>query len=163
MGDKIGTLEKLLSVVTLGSICILVALQITSREVLSLSLGWTEELTRYAFIWLVFIGMSANVRNDEHIAMTYFANLFHGRLRKFLLCAKDISFLFFCGFVVFYGVRLCWKQYGWGRTIASLDVPIFVVTIAIPISFLLAAVHLVRRVTIDISELSKRERGLEND
>ena len=47
-----------LSTVMLG----IIGVQIFMRFILGSSLGWSEELARYCFIWLVFIGVSYGVK-----------------------------------------------------------------------------------------------------
>jgi tripartite ATP-independent transporter DctM subunit len=68
---------------SLESIClgllvgtVVVALvQVFFRYVLNASLSWPEELARWAFVWLVFLGMAWGFRRDSHIAIDLFPKL----------------------------------------------------------------------------------------
>ncbi len=48
---------------------IVLALQIFMRYVLNHPLVWSEELARYLFVWVTFIGASYGVRHKIHISM----------------------------------------------------------------------------------------------
>jgi len=58
-------------------ICILLILttvvvtltQIFFRYALNASLSWPEELARWAFVWMVFVGMAIGVHRNSHIAI----------------------------------------------------------------------------------------------
>jgi len=51
---------------------------VVCRYVLNDSLTWGDELTRYIFIWIVFLGASIAARRRAHIAV----DLFAGRLSR---------------------------------------------------------------------------------
>jgi len=58
-------------VVTLlgGSIFALGVIQVFFRYVVQSSLGWSEELSRYLFVWLIFIGSAVALPKGFHIAI----------------------------------------------------------------------------------------------
>ncbi len=51
-------LEELLLIGLLGAMVVIMEVQIFCRYVLNYSLSWSEELTRYLFIWSCFISIS---------------------------------------------------------------------------------------------------------
>lgn len=62
-------IEKILCVVLLAAMSILIVVQVFFRYALNNSLSWTEELSRYMFIWLIYIGISYGVKMDKHICV----------------------------------------------------------------------------------------------
>ena len=58
--------EALMSVFLCG-IVIMMSTHVFCRYVLRHPLTWTEEATRYMFIWFVFMGVSYGIRNGTHI------------------------------------------------------------------------------------------------
>jgi C4-dicarboxylate transporter DctM subunit len=59
-----------------------VVLQIYCRYVLNAALDWPEEVARWGFVWIVFVGIAVVQRDRAHIAIDVLANaLFRGRLR----------------------------------------------------------------------------------
>lgn len=49
---------------------ILVFLQVLSRYLFNTPLGWSEEVARFAFVWLSFLGAAFLVRADGHIRVS---------------------------------------------------------------------------------------------
>ncbi|MEE3472695.1 MAG: TRAP transporter small permease subunit, partial [Butyrivibrio hungatei] len=47
-------LEEILMVIALLAMVLIMGLQVISRYVLHISLSWSEEITRYLFIWSAF-------------------------------------------------------------------------------------------------------------
>ena len=60
-------LERWLLLVFYSMIVMTIGTEVIRRFVLSYSSIWGEEIARYAFIYLVWIGVSAAVRDRAHI------------------------------------------------------------------------------------------------
>lgn len=52
----------------LALLCVVV-LQIIARSVLTISIPWTEELSRFLFIWLTYIGAAIAARKGSNIVI----------------------------------------------------------------------------------------------
>src|SRR3990170_4887410 len=59
----------------LGVIVIVMFLQVFFRYALNNSLTWNEEITRFLFIWLVFLGTALNIRDKWNIGVDLLAGL----------------------------------------------------------------------------------------
>ncbi len=59
--------EEVLMAIFLCGIVIMMTTHVFFRYVMRTPLTWTEEATRYMFIWFVFMGFSYSIRNDAHI------------------------------------------------------------------------------------------------
>ena len=62
-------LEKMLCVIFLALMSIIIVLQVFFRYVLNNSLSWSEELARYLFIWMIYVGISYGVKMHKHICV----------------------------------------------------------------------------------------------
>lgn len=74
--------------------------QIFFRYVLNASLSWPEELARWAFVWMVFVGMAIGVHRNSHIAIDLLRrNLsdrwqsVHTIFMQIVICATSIALL----------------------------------------------------------------------
>jgi TRAP-type C4-dicarboxylate transport system permease small subunit len=71
------------------------ALQVFFRYVLNSSLSWSEEVSIWALVWLVFIGSVVLMREWEHINIPTFVNLLPLRFRPYvIIVAKGLTLLF---------------------------------------------------------------------
>lgn len=69
-------LEEFLMVISLILMTIIMGIQIISRYVLGASLSWTEELTRYLFVWSGFLSVSYCTRKCISIKIEQFVAMF---------------------------------------------------------------------------------------
>ena len=60
-------LEKYLCVVLMSVMTLIIFIQVVARYVFQNSLSWSEELARYIFIWLVYLGISYGCQMRKHI------------------------------------------------------------------------------------------------
>lgn len=105
------------------SIFILVSYQILSRHIAFLPVYlWTEELSRFLLIWIVFIGACIAVSESDHFDV----DVFEGYLRKnstirFLqILIKELVILIFSIFLLIYG--WVFAKSGSNRTALALSV-----------------------------------------
>ncbi|MCG8562244.1 MAG: TRAP transporter small permease [Hyphomicrobiales bacterium] len=107
-----------------------VTLQVLSR-LQAQSLPWTEEVTRYLFIWTTFFGMAAGFRSVEHTRITLLLTALPRSLRRvspYLYFAAGV--LFFC-IVGYTGAELVVQQYRSGESSPALGLGLFLVTAAV--------------------------------
>jgi TRAP-type C4-dicarboxylate transport system permease small subunit len=109
MTSVLRALDWILDRVTLLLLTILllvVGAQIFARYVLNHSLFWSEELARYLFIYLVFLGAAIALRREGHIRVSFFVERLPARVRRVVAVAVDLLLLFFVGTVLVQSVRL---------------------------------------------------------
>ncbi|MBE0532491.1 MAG: TRAP transporter large permease subunit [Rhodospirillales bacterium] len=74
-GALLGRLfDRCLEGVCLGLLVATVAIALTQvffRYGLNASLSWPEEMARWAFVWLVFVGMAVNTQRRSHISIDF--------------------------------------------------------------------------------------------
>jgi TRAP-type C4-dicarboxylate transport system permease small subunit len=58
-------------IVILNVTVAVVFLQVIARYVLQIAIGWTEEVARFAFIWMVFVGIAITERQKAHFRITF--------------------------------------------------------------------------------------------
>lgn len=106
---KIDILFKWLSVFTLGGMTIAIFIQVICRYALRSSLAWSEELSRFLFIWMTFIAGYVGARQGKHIGVEALQNALPrvpSIVLKFL--SNIICTAFF--FVVAYCTWLAWPK-----------------------------------------------------
>ena len=64
--------------------------QVFFRFVLNASLTWSEELSRFAFIWLVYMGAVLGAKERIHIRVTAFHRLLPAVARGWVIPAADL-------------------------------------------------------------------------
>lgn len=72
--------ELIASVGLLVTLLVALTTQIVSRYVLTTPMVWTEEISRYLFIWLVLIGSAYVSAGNNHLALTVLTDRLNSRV-----------------------------------------------------------------------------------
>ena len=78
--DRIGACERALGIGLILLIVCAITLQVFTRYVLGRPIAWVEESATYAFIWMVFVGASAGLKQARHILIATFGSHLTPRL-----------------------------------------------------------------------------------
>ena len=76
-------LEEFVMTVMLILMALIMGIQVLSRYILGMALSWSEEVTRYLFIWSAFISVSLCTKKCISIKIDQFIKIFSKRGRAF--------------------------------------------------------------------------------
>ncbi|MEN2467356.1 TRAP transporter small permease [Ornithinibacillus sp. FSL M8-0202] len=124
-----------------------VTAQVISRYLFNSPLTWTEELARYTFVWVSFLGMAVAIKYGSHIALDMLARKLTGVSRKTLMVFNNMLVLIFSGILTYSGFEFV--KLGARQSSPSLSLPMEFVYIVIPISGILL-IYFVLSETIQI-------------
>lgn len=139
---------------------VVIALQIFMRYAMDNSLSWSEELARYCFIWLVYLGISLAVKKQRHMSVDVVFLFLKGKAQVVLSMVANILFLSFAVFAIFYGYQISIKLLTWGQVSPALDIPIGLVYLATPVGMGLTAIRLIQQLFSQVRSLMKKEAVL---
>jgi len=98
-------LIKLLMVLSILTMSVLVFANVVLRYGFNSSLLVTEEIARYAFVWMTFLGGILAFARNRHVRMDMVLQLLKGRTRLSVLLAGDVLVLCCCYMIV----KGCWE------------------------------------------------------
>ena len=81
----------------------LIMVQIAAREIFVVGLSWADELSRYAGLTVVFMGVPALLARDEHVQVDLFLNMMPPRARRFFTVGNDVLMVVFGALFVYAG------------------------------------------------------------
>lgn len=87
---------EVLMVVILAVMVVVMFLQVFLRYVLSTGWPWTEELTRFAMVYMIFIGAAILTSFDGHISVTILDGFLKGNAHKVLKLVQYAITLVYC-------------------------------------------------------------------
>lgn len=119
-----------------------VTLGIFFRYVLFYPLSWTEELARYAMIWLAFLSSGIAMKKGEHIGVEFFIERLPRILFQFVALVIKLLIAFFCYVVTVQGIPLVIFIQNTGQRTAALDLPTSIVYGAVPTGCIIMLVYL---------------------
>jgi len=94
-------------------------LQIVARVILKESSVWSEELARFLFVWIVFVGAAALVRDENHIRITVLTGRLPPGACRALRILTQIAMIPFV--VVFTWGAYLNMVYNWGVRAPTID------------------------------------------
>ncbi|WP_313527520.1 TRAP transporter small permease [Anaerotignum sp.] len=131
--DIIDKLEDCLVAVALIGLFSTIILQISGR-ILRHPFPWTEETTRYLFLWMMFIALAAGFNKAESSRVTILVEYLPSIFKKlsFFLYIVVVSGFFI--FMVVYGIQLVNQQVMMKEMGTALLIPMYLIGICVPIS-----------------------------
>jgi len=144
LADFFGKFELVLANLSLLLLVLVLAAQVIFRYALDTGLSWSEEVSRFAFIWFVYISASLAAQRGTHIRVTLFCRMVPGGEKVSLLLA-DLIWIAYNVFVVVAGVLLIQRTLRFPVYSTSLFLPLAYVYAVIPLSHALMIVRIVER------------------
>ncbi|WP_332691671.1 TRAP transporter small permease [Halalkalibacter lacteus] len=128
-------------------------LQVIMRYVVGNSLPWSEELARYSFIWLVYIGISYGVKKQRHIKVDIMLLLFKDKGRIVFNIISNLLFMAFAIFVIYYGYSIANQLLAFGQKSPANQIPMGLVYMAAPVGMGLTLIRLIQNLFKHIKAL----------
>ena len=125
-----GTFLVLMSLATFGNVVL--------RYVFNSPIQWAEEFSRYAFIWVVFLGAAGCSKRKTHIAIDAITALLPPRARVFCSLVVETVVLVLMGAIAYYGYTLCAMA---TQATSTLKIPQYAVYAVVPFSAALMFFH----------------------
>ena len=121
-----------LMVATVAILVVPVSLQIIARYTqLIPSYIWTEELSRFLFIWMIMLGAMIGVREGSHFVVDVLPDL-PPRANALLQIVTDLLVLVFALVFIWWGIEFV--RFGWDQTSELAELPMTFIFIAWPVA-----------------------------
>ncbi len=132
-------------------------LQVIMRVVVNDSLSWSEELVRYVYIWLCWVGVSLAERRNEHIKLTFITERFSVRVQKVIdICVSVILIVLSC-WLIYQGITLVLSLQQTGAASVALKIPMHLVYLSMPVGMLLFGIRVVMKLVHQLRDFGKAE------
>lgn len=123
--------------------------QVILRAIFNSSLSWSEELTRYCFIVMVFIGISYAVKVNKHIKIDLIYSIINDKKKKILGIFSMIVFILFSLYLVYHGAIVTQKMFSLGQISPALHIPSGLLYSVIPIGLSLTTIRLFQKLFVE--------------
>ena len=152
-------LEEVVLCLSLVATTLIIFMQIIMRSVFNSSLTWSEELTRYIFIWQIWLGVSIAQKEKQHIRVELLFTIFKNE--KFTKVIEIIAGLILIGFNVFlvvYGWEVVQQMIQRGNLSGAMRMPMWYVFLSLPVSSFIFGLRLIGQLVTDIRILLGKEQ-----
>jgi len=149
-------LEETLCVIGFAFFILMSNIQVFTRLIPWIPIfPWTEELSRYSFVWVMFLGVSWAVRDNSHLKVDILVMYMPKTLQKICGAFSNLLLIGFSLFVGKYGWMVILKQMQIGQKLTATGLPMWIIYLCFPTSCTLVAFRAAQRLAIDWRETEK--------
>ncbi len=131
------------SVAAMSVMLVVIFAQVVSRYVFNWTPEWSEELARYLFVWVVFIGSALIMGESGHLAVQFVPNHFKGTATgKFLEIVINLSGYVFILILLTQGAKM--TRVMTFQMSPGMEIPMSWVYAVIPLSSALMLLYLIK-------------------
>lgn len=145
--------ERWALLVFYSMLVVTMAVEVVRREAFSFSSIWGEEIVRYAFIYLAWIGAASAVRERAHIRIDVLFHYVGPRIKAALYIFGDLVMLVIAVLAVYWSWETVATSWKFGSVSHGLRVSMVWFLLAVPIGFSLMIFRLLQSLHRDIRDL----------
>lgn len=153
---KKDTFEEILGGILMAVIFLCVTFQVLNRFMLHSSAPWTEELCRYAFIWVAFLGVANGVKRGTHLNVDLIDSVLPKKVKAVLDVVLDAAFLLLMAYMLKISIDYLMRVARYGTVSVGLKIPMWIVYSILPLFTTLTMVRLVEKY---VRKLINRKKG----
>lgn len=143
--------EEIIMIILLILMTLIMGIQICARYVFGSSLSWSEEITRYLFIWSGFISISYCTKKCISIKIEQFILYFPKRGRAIFKIINHTIELIFFFYLIPFSVLYLKASIESGQTSPACGIPMYLVQSAPLVGFGLAVIRIIQRWIIELN------------
>ncbi len=122
------------------TVCVVVLLQVLMRYLFAYPNPWSEEVSRFCFIWMSLLGASLAVEHRAHFGFDQVTKGLTSRAKGAVEMFAGAVVLVFALLLVATGIAL--MDLTMGERSAALNLPVALVYAAVPVSGVLMVIHM---------------------
>jgi TRAP-type C4-dicarboxylate transport system permease small subunit len=134
-----------------GALVLLVSANVFARYVLKVGLLWAEELSRLAFVWVVFLGAYVALCRKGHMALEIGIQKLAPSAQRPVLILSRVLVLIFLAVVVWSGAQLVGTTLGYGRRLPMLGISAAWGYLSVPVAAALMFLEALRSMRSDVA------------
>tara|TARA_R110000787_G_scaffold181008_3_gene293084 strand:- start:18624 stop:19148 length:525 start_codon:yes stop_codon:yes gene_type:complete len=138
-----------------GMIVATIVVEVVRRFVLSYSSIWGEEIARYAFIYLAWVGASIAVKDRAHIRIDVIMHYLSNRMKAVVYLFGDLCMLGLALLAVYTAVESMEVSLRFGSVTHGLRISLAWFLAAVPLGFSLMSYRLCQSIWRDLGDLRR--------
>jgi TRAP-type C4-dicarboxylate transport system permease small subunit len=143
--DKgMGKLEDALAVILFGVLILCCFLQVLFRFVLKLPLAWTDEASRFVFIFLIYAGAASAARSFSHVQVDAVLKLFPEKIQRILNILVQFACAGVCIFMAVFSQPIISSAFLANQTSPVMLLPMGVIYLLIALMFVFIAIRFIQ-------------------
>lgn len=154
-------LEEIFLVILLIAATVLVFVQVFTRYVMKIPLPWSEEIARYMFLWLTWVGASFATKERKHVNIDVIYQKLPRAGQKTCIVLSTLIWLAFVCIMVYISVKLTASVASGGQIAVGSGIRMWIPYASIPTGMILMLFRLIQNCVHDLRAAfqAKKEDG----
>lgn len=148
-------IEEAILILLLMLMTVVMGSQVCARYVFNYSMSWTEELTRYLFVWSGFLSIGFSVQKSIAIRLEQLTEKMNAKMKAMVLIADDLIELFFFGVMIPTAWDSMREVFEAGRLSTAMGMPMWILHAAPLIGFLTVEIRLIQKLCRECRNLKE--------
>lgn len=145
--------EELLLMLLLAIMAMVMGVQVVARYVFNYSLTWSEELTRYMFVWSAFLSISYCTKKQISIKIEQIVSMLPAKLHAiFKIIEKAVMLVFFV-YMIKYAYNFVQASVLSGQISPACRIPMYFIQVAPLVGFILTIIRLIQGLVFEFKVL----------
>lgn len=169
LGKLFDKFESGALIISLAVMVIVIFMQVVMRYVFNNSLSWSEEFARYLFVWFSWIGVSAGLKDGEHLRVEILSTALVRRgfvkSNEMVNIIVSLVWLATTAIVTYYGFEVVMSQMELHVLTPAMRLPVWFGYLSIPACSGVVGIRLIIKIIDSLKVLlgrSEREREVAN-
>ena len=136
--------EEVTCATLLSIIIVLLGIQVFLRFLFNSGIEWAEEIIRYCFVWMNYVGVALGAKKLGHIRITAFFSSFSQGGQKVILAVADVLWVIFNIMIVYISWEMIIIMLRFKTMSPILQINIAWVYLIIPLGFALTTIRILQ-------------------
>lgn len=156
--EKLSTILDKITLTTASLLLVFIAVIVNwgvfCRYVLFAPLPWSEQIPKYAMIWMAFLGASVGLSRNRHIGFDILVVRLPPLIRKLVIIAGRMLVFFFLVMMTIYGVSFA-VAVGFSSNAPMLPIHMFYLFLAVPIGGAFITLQAIIKLVLEVMTFNK--------
>ena len=163
LGKTFNTIENNVLIISLAVMVIVIFMQVIMRYIFNHSLSWSEEFARYLFVWFSWMGVSAGLKDGEHLRVELLSvklvKLGFLKADELVTILVSLIWLATTAIVTYYGFYLVSQQMDMSVLTPAMKMPVWIAYLSVPACSLVIGIRLIVKIVESIMKLLGRSNN----
>ncbi|MSP98693.1 MAG: TRAP transporter small permease [Betaproteobacteria bacterium] len=150
---RFNRVAEMVVIIAFATLIVDVAAAVFFRYVLNDSIVWAEEMARYLFVWITFVGGGLGVGRNIHVGVDSIVEILPVQLKQVVEICVELMIVVFVVALIYVGAQFAW--FGMKAGALLLPIPMGVVYLAVPVGGAVMLVNLLSNVVMHLHDYSR--------
>lgn len=151
-------LEEILGIVGLAIMVILIFLQVICRYILHAALPWSEEIARFLFLWVIWLGASHATKERKHIRLDVVTSRLKGKAHTIIQGFAYFVWLLFMCILSVLSLQLTSNIFDLKQVSTAAGAPMWVAYASVTVGAILCVFRLIQNAIVDQLKAKRGEK-----